>query len=82
VWTAGRVLKKAALWKRVEELDYEERKAVLKRMPEFLESLASRDVLQAAEVVRRSSFTSGSTKNDYRLTTSASWNIPLVQARV
>ena len=30
VWTAGRVLREAALWKRVEEVDYDERKIVLK----------------------------------------------------
>jgi hypothetical protein len=66
----------------VEELDYEERKVILKRMTEIPESLDSRDVLQAAEVVRRSSFTSDSTKNDYCLTTSASSNIRLVQPRV
>jgi hypothetical protein len=40
VWTAGRVLKEAALWKRVEELDYEERKIVLKRVTGILEELA------------------------------------------
>jgi hypothetical protein len=31
VWTAGRVLKEAALWKRLRELDYEERKLLLQR---------------------------------------------------
>jgi hypothetical protein len=46
VWTAGRVLKEAALWKRVEELDYEERKLVLKRVTGFLEDFAARGVLQ------------------------------------
>ncbi len=46
VWTAGRVLKEAALWKRVEELGYEERKIVLKRIAGFLEDLASQGVLQ------------------------------------
>lgn len=46
VWTAGRVLKEAALWKRVEELDYEERKTVLKRITSFLEDLASQGVLR------------------------------------
>src|SRR5580693_4231693 len=46
VWTAGRVLKEAALWKRVEELDYEERKIVLKRIVGFLEDFAARGVLQ------------------------------------
>ena len=38
VWTAGRVLKEATLWKRVEELDYEERKIVLKRIGVFWKS--------------------------------------------
>jgi hypothetical protein len=46
VWTAGRVLKEAALWKRVEELDYEERKIVLKRVTGFLEDFASQGFLQ------------------------------------
>jgi hypothetical protein len=46
VWTAGRVLKAANLWKRIEELDYEERKIVLKRIASFLEDLASQGVLQ------------------------------------
>ena len=45
VWTAGRVLGEAALWRRVEELDYEERKIVLKRITGFLGDLASRGVL-------------------------------------
>src|SRR5437763_4335808 len=40
VWTAGRVLKEAALWTRVEELDYEERKIVLKRVTGILEEFA------------------------------------------
>ena len=46
VWTAGRVLKEAALWKRVEDLDYDERRIVLKRVTGFLEELASQGVLQ------------------------------------
>jgi hypothetical protein len=46
VWTAGRVLKEAALWKRVRELDYEERKIVLKRVTEFLEDFASQGLLR------------------------------------
>ena len=37
VWTAGRVLKEAALWRQVEELDYEERKIVLKRVTAILQ---------------------------------------------
>jgi|ERR1700758_5221293 hypothetical protein len=40
VWTAGRVLKEAALWRQVEELDYEERKIVLKRVTGILEEFA------------------------------------------
>jgi hypothetical protein len=40
VWTAGRVLRKAALWKRVEALDYAERKIVLKRITSILEEFA------------------------------------------
>jgi hypothetical protein len=46
VWTAGRVLKEASLWRRVEELDYEERKVVLKRLTGFLENFASQGLLQ------------------------------------
>ncbi len=46
VWTAGRVLKEAALWKRVEGLDYEERKLILKRVTDILEDLTARGVLQ------------------------------------
>jgi hypothetical protein len=46
VWTAGRVLKEAALWRRLEELDYDERKLVLKRVADMLESLASQGILQ------------------------------------
>jgi hypothetical protein len=37
MWAAGSVLKEGALWTRVQELDYEVRKPVLKRMTEFLE---------------------------------------------
>ena len=40
VWTAGRVLKEAALWRQVQELDYEERKIVLKRIAGILEQFA------------------------------------------
>ena len=40
VWTAGRVLREAALWKQVEELDYDERKIVLKRVTGILEEFA------------------------------------------
>jgi len=46
VWTAGRVLKEAALWKRVEELEYDERKIVLNRVTGFLEDLASQGILR------------------------------------
>ena len=46
VWTAGRVLKESALWKRVEELDYEERKIVLKRVTGILEEFALKGHLQ------------------------------------
>ena len=46
VWTAGRVLKEAALWKQVEELDYEERRMVLKRVTGLLEDIASQGLLQ------------------------------------
>ena len=46
VWTAGRVLKEAALWTRVEALEYDDRKFVLKRVAGFLEDLAVRGVLQ------------------------------------
>jgi hypothetical protein len=46
VWTAGRVLKEAVLWKRVEELDYEERKIVLKRVTGILDEFALKRHLQ------------------------------------
>lgn len=46
VWTAGRVLKEAALWRQVEELDYEERKIVLKRIAGILEQFALQGRLQ------------------------------------
>lgn len=46
VWTAGRVLKEAALWKRVRQLDYEERKKVLKGITSHLQTLASQGILQ------------------------------------
>jgi hypothetical protein len=46
VWTAGRVLKEAALWKRVEQLDYEERKIVLKRVTGILEEFALKGHLE------------------------------------
>jgi hypothetical protein len=45
VWTAGRVLKEAALWTRVEALEYDDRKFVLKRVAAFLEDLAVRGIL-------------------------------------
>jgi hypothetical protein len=40
VWTAGRILKEAARWRQVEELDYEERKIVLKQVTGILEEFA------------------------------------------
>jgi len=46
VWTAGRVLKEAALWKQVEELEYDERKIVLNRVTGFLEDFASQGILR------------------------------------
>ena len=46
VWTAGRVLKEAALWSQVEELNYEERKLVLKRVTGILEEFALQGHLQ------------------------------------
>ncbi len=46
VWTAGRVLKESALWTRVEGLEYDYRKFVLKRIAGFLEDLAVRGILQ------------------------------------
>jgi hypothetical protein len=46
VWTAGRVLKESALWTRVEGLEYDDRKFVLKRISGFLEDLAVRGILQ------------------------------------
>jgi len=46
VSTAGRVLKEAALWTRVEALQYDDRKLVLKSVAGFLEDLAVRGILQ------------------------------------
>jgi hypothetical protein len=46
VWTAGRVLKEAALWTRVEALEYDDRKFVLKCVAGILEDLAVRGILQ------------------------------------
>ena len=46
VWTEGRVPKEAALWTRVEALEYDDRKFVLKRVAGFLEDLALRGILQ------------------------------------
>ena len=46
VWTAGRVLKEAALWERVETLDYDERKIVLKRVTAILEEFVLKGNLQ------------------------------------
>jgi|SRR5579863_6455266 len=45
VWTAGRVLKEMALWTRVEQLDYEERKLVLKRVAQSLEGMVRQGIL-------------------------------------
>jgi hypothetical protein len=45
-WTAGRVLKEAALWTRIEDLDFEERKLVLRRITNLLETLAVEGILQ------------------------------------
>jgi len=46
VWTAGRVLKEAALWTRIESFDYHDRRFVLKRLTSFLEDLAAQGILQ------------------------------------
>ena len=46
VWTAGRVLREAALWKRVRGLDYDERKIVLKRITGILDEFALKGHLQ------------------------------------
>ncbi len=46
VWTAGRVLKEAALWKQVESLDYDERKLILNRVTGILEEFASQGHLR------------------------------------
>jgi hypothetical protein len=46
IWTAGRILKEAALWTRVEKLNYKERKAVLSCLTEYLDDLASRGILR------------------------------------
>ena len=42
----GRILKEADMWKQVNRLEFEERKAVLKRVTGFLEVLAEQEVLQ------------------------------------
>jgi hypothetical protein len=47
-WTAGRVLKEAAPWKQVEELDYAERKMALKRVKGILEELALKEAFAAS----------------------------------
>lgn len=46
MWTAGRVLKEAALWSHVENLQYEERKSVLKLVTNILDGLAAKGVLE------------------------------------
>ena len=46
VWTAGRVLKEAALWKQVEALEYDERKIVLKRVTGILEGFSLKGLLE------------------------------------
>jgi hypothetical protein len=56
VWTAGRVVKEAALSTRLMELSFEERKAVLLRVTNFLEDLARRDVLQRRSVLQSIGF--------------------------
>lgn len=45
VWSAWRLLKEAALSSSADELTYEERRFVTKRVTEFLEELASQYVL-------------------------------------
>ena len=42
----GRILKEADMWKQVNRLEFEERKAELKRVTGFLEVLAEQEVLQ------------------------------------
>lgn len=49
VWTAGRVLREAALWTPVETLSFGERKAILKRLTLYLEELAGRGFLRRRE---------------------------------
>jgi hypothetical protein len=46
VWTAGRVLREAALWTRLEGLPHSERKRVLKQLVSVLEDLAAQGVLR------------------------------------
>jgi len=46
VWTAGRVLRESALWGPVDEMSFDDRKAVLRRLGGFLENLAARGFLQ------------------------------------
>src|SRR5215467_11309935 len=46
IWTAGRVLKEAALWKQVRGLEYQERKLVLKRVKTSLDALAAQGILR------------------------------------
>ena len=45
-WTAGRVLKEAALWTRLGELNYDERKRVRRLVTKYLEELAASGILQ------------------------------------
>jgi hypothetical protein len=52
VWTAGRVLREAALWTRLEGLPYRERKLVLTRLTTFLEDLAQQGVLDRRREVQ------------------------------
>jgi hypothetical protein len=52
VWTAGRVLREAALWTRLEGLPYRERKLVLKRLVAVLEELAVKGILQRRREVQ------------------------------
>jgi hypothetical protein len=56
VWTAGRVVKEAALSSRLMELSFEERRAVLLRVTNFLEDLARQETLQRRPVLQSIGF--------------------------
>ena len=45
VWTAGRVLERAALWTELEQLDYRERKSVCQRVQKCLAELERDGIL-------------------------------------